>query len=141
MLNLQIVKLSCALFCAVLFLSGCATTANYQTIINNWQGAKIQDLINTWGKPDGAVRQANGHIVYLYTRQHITTVPSPRALQTPYTYVGNTPIMGHGFTDFSGNTVTLYCHTLFETNAQGIILNSRCQGNNCVASGCRGLIP
>lgn len=129
------------LFCAFFLLAGCATTAKYQTILNNWQGARVQDLMNRWGNPQAVMKQPNGHTTYLYTRQHIATVPSPGAPQTNLTYVGNTPILGNGFTPFSGNTVTLYCHTLFEANAQGLILNARFQGNDCVSSRSGGLIP
>lgn len=135
-------KLSRILVCIAVFLfAGCATTANYQRIINNWQGARAQDLVNTWGGPDAVVKLACGHSIYLYKRECIATVSQMAPAPAGYVNVGNTPILGHGFSEFSGKTTRLYCHTLFEVNNQGFILSSRFQGNNCVSSRTNGLVP
>lgn len=137
---LKINNLYFIFFCALL-LSGCATTANYQKVVNNWRGNSAQNLINCWGDPDAKVKLPNGHTDYLYIREHIANVPNQAPAPATYTNVGTTPIQGHGFSEFSGITRKLYCHTLFEVNDQGIIVSSRFQGNNCVSNRASGLIP
>ncbi len=141
MLNIKIKNLYQLLLCCTLFLVGCATTANYQKVINNWQGTNAEALVNTWGNPNAKVKLANGNTVYLYTREHIVAVSAPAVPATNFTTVGNTPILGHGFSEFSGATRKLYCNTLFEVNSQGLIVSTSFQGNNCVSNRANGLIP
>lgn len=119
----------------MLLLSGCATTKNYQQVMNEWQGAKAQDLVRVWGNPDSAVKLPNGNTTYMYYRQQQFTTPSSNAAPT-FGPFGTTRYSG-GFAGMYGagygQTVSLYCRTLFEINSQGIIVSTQYHGNNCVA--------
>ncbi len=116
--------------------SACATTANYQQVLANWQGQNIQDLIKMWGDPDAAIKLPSGNTTYMYTRQQLYTAPGYPTNQPPTFLSAAGPVVSPGVnTTFTGNqTVNLTCRTWFETNPQGIIVNSRFEGNNCVSS-------
>lgn len=134
-------------FLSVIILSalllGCATTANYQSVLNNWQGRQFQTLVACWGAPESGVRSANGNTTYLYNRHQLYTSPLPAApTNTPFVDVNGTPMATTAFTgNFGGKTTSRYCLTWFEVNPNGIIVGSRFQGNSCVANRANGLVP
>ena len=115
-------------------ISACATTANYQHMLNNWQGARMTDLINHWGYPDSAIKLPSGNTVYMYTHQQLYTMPTPMVPSMTFVNVNGTPIYATGFVGggYGGQTQLLYCRTWFEVNRNGVIVNSQFQGNNCV---------
>jgi hypothetical protein len=138
----KIIKFGFMLLCVCL-VSGCATTANYQRILNNWQGAKMSDLINTWGYPDAAVRLPNGDLVYMYTRQRFYTTPTTPMMTPTIINVSGTPMYATTYNGMvmGGQSYILSCRTWFEVNRQGVIVNTQFQGNNCIASNSSSLKP
>jgi len=130
------------LLCVIfpLLLSACATTTNYQQVLNHWQGARIQDLMTHWGPPDGAVKLANGHRIYTYKRLHIYSNPLPISTAPNFVSINGTPMYTTAF-GYGGQTVSRFCQTWFETNSQGIIVSSQFEGNNCIANNPNSLIP
>lgn len=137
-------KISQVISCLLLMfaLAACATTANYQQALSQWQGAKIQELIAVWGSPEAAVKLPNGNTAYMYMRQQLYTAPPPPAMTPGFVNVNGTPMYGADFVGgASGQTVTLYCRTWFEVNPKGLIVSSQFQGNNCVATKPNVLLP
>lgn len=115
-----------------LLLSGCATSANYQQQLMQWHGARAQDLVNAWGYPEASIKMPNGDTVYMYSRKQSYTQPS---YPTPTFTVTGAPIYGIGYNQmYGGQTISLTCRTWFEFNAQGIIVDTRFEGNGCIAS-------
>lgn len=47
-------------FVILLFLAGCATTANYEKILKSWVGAHVNNLVRRLGSGDGRVRARRG---------------------------------------------------------------------------------
>jgi hypothetical protein len=110
-------------------LSACASTAAYQQQMKQWQGKNIQLVKQQWGQPEAAIKLANGHVLYQYTRKNFYTIPDPKRQPIP---------LSNTFTSYekpwnSNQTMIRYCRTTFETNAQDRIINVRFSGNNCLA--------
>lgn len=114
-------------------LAGCATTANYQQSLNRWQGAQAQDLVKAWGNPDSSIRLQSGNTIYMYMRKQLYSRPVTPPMPT-FTVTG-TPVYNMGFANaYAGTqTLSLYCRTWFEMNNKNVIINTRFEGNNCVA--------
>jgi hypothetical protein len=49
-----------------LFLSGCATTGNYEKILQSWTGSDINRLIESWGPPSSTFEMPNGNKTYTW---------------------------------------------------------------------------
>ena len=136
-------------FLSLYILSGCATTANYEKILNSWVGNHVDNLISQWGSPASTYRLSDGGQVLEYSNQRIvqtggytTTVP-----QTTYES-GTANVYGSGgsvYGSYSGTSTTyvqnttpiknysMQCVTRFTTNAQQIITKWAWQGNDCKA--------
>jgi hypothetical protein len=111
-------------------LSACASSTMYQQQMQQWQGKNIQTLTRQWGEPDSAIKLANGHKLYQYTRKNFFTIPEPK--RSPFNTNNNI------FTSYeepwgSSQTMVRYCHTTFETNKHGHIIHTSFNGNNCLA--------
>jgi hypothetical protein len=119
---------------SLLLLSACATTKNYQAMLNHWQGAPVKDLMQSWGYPDAGVKLPSGNTVYMYTRQQ-TFIAPPTPNTTPTIINANgTPLAVTTYNGqfIGGQELTMTCRTWFEVNPQGVIVGTRFQGNNCV---------
>ncbi len=130
-------------------IAGCATTAGYEEVLNAWVGFHIDDLVSSWGPPQGSFKLSDGSMVLEYTQTRNVqmggdTYSSP---QTSYhsglaSAYGST---GSAYGTYSGSTTTyvqkqtptynlnLWCKTRFTANPNGIITKWRWQGNNCIA--------
>ncbi len=130
-------------------LAGCATTANYQKILNSWVGYNVDNLVMRWGLPANSYPLSNGGRVLEYNKQrnvqiggYTTTVP-----ETTYNS-GTANVYGTGGSahgTYSGTSTTyvqkttpvqniaMQCITRFTVNAQGTITNWAWQGNDCTA--------
>lgn len=135
-------KIIVSLIISLLALTGCANTANYQRVVNNWRGANAQGLVATWGAPDAVVRLPNGNTVYMYSHQQLYSTPTYSSQVAPV-FVNKGVPYSVGFNDVfdRSQTVSLYCRTWFEANPRGVIVSSQFQGNNCVASNPNSLKP
>jgi len=49
-----------AAFISIALLSGCATTANYEEILDTWVGSHVDDLVVSWGPPQGTFDLSDG---------------------------------------------------------------------------------
>ena len=143
------VKMIYALIALVVIFAGCATTANYEKILNTWMGTHVDNLISSWGPPQGSFKLSDGSMVVEYVNSrnvqmggYTYTVP-----QTTY-HSGTTSVYGYGgsaYGNYSGTSTTyvqqqtptynvnLFCKTRFTVNPQGIITRWSWQGNNCKA--------
>ncbi len=114
---------------AIFNLSSCATTANYEKILDSWLGQSEGSLIDSWGPPDSAYETGNKKYL-TYTRSSTGYVPGTApTYQT--TIIGSvaysTPVGGS-----PGFSLNYHCKTTFTVN-YGTINNWRYEGNNCVA--------
>jgi len=132
-----------AIFITAFLLTACATTKNYQVMLNHWQGSNIQDLMKSWGYPDAGAKLPNGNTVYMYTRQQtFIAPPTPNTTPTIINARG-TPLAVSTYNGefVGGQEIPMTCRTWFEVNPQGVIVNTRFQGNNCVTNNPNRLTP
>lgn len=118
-------------FFFIFLTAGCATTAKYEAVLDSWMGHDINELINSWGYPDGSFDHPNGNKVYAYSSSGSYIMPTTYNTQSTYTGVGNT-IYGNSYiTGYGGQTLNFWCKTFFEVNSSNKIVNWRWEGNNC----------
>lgn len=124
----------CLLVC--LLATGCATTANYKHMLNNWQGANATTLMKTWGYPDGAVKLPDGNTVYMYVHKRDFMQPPSPIVAPVIINASGTPaaVTTYNGMFIGGRTEHLFCRTWFEVNPKGEIVNSRFQGNDCISN-------
>ena len=60
---------------AVFALSGCATTAGYEKVLDSWVGAQEVDLVRSWGPPVQAY-ETGGRKFIVYSAKRNVCLPS-----------------------------------------------------------------
>ena len=118
-----------AICLSLTLLGGCATTANYEKILNSWVGSSELDLIRQWGPPAQAY-ETSGRKFIVYQSSSNMYIPGTDPTYTT-TLVGNT-----AYTTSSGGTpsrnIDLSCQTTFEISGNEIV-SWQWQGNDCTA--------
>ncbi len=115
---------------AILFtLAGCATTANYEKILQSWVGDTELNLIRKWGPPRESYETGGSKfLVYSSSRNVYLSGTAPSYTTT---VIGNT-----AYTNAVGGTpgqnIGLSCQTTFEISGERIV-SWRWQGNACKA--------
>ncbi len=112
-----------------LVLAGCATTANYEAMLNSWMGLPEVELVSGWGPPIQAY-EVGGKKFLTYSSQRNVYVPGVApTLQT--TFVGNT-----AYTSSIGGSpsqnIGLACRTTFEIQYDKV-RSWKYEGNDCKA--------
>jgi len=141
-------KLSIA-FIGMAFLVGCATTANFEKLLNKWVGRHVDQLVSSWGPPHRSFQLSTGGSVIEYEESrniqiggYTTTVP-----QTTYNNgtVNAYGSGGYGYGTYSGTSTTyvqrttpvqnlhMRCIVRLTIDPQGIITKWSWQGNDCKA--------
>jgi len=113
----------------VIGLSACATTANYEKILNSWVGANVNQLVSSWGYPENSFTAPNGNTVYAYNSSGSYTTPTNTT--TTYSGYGNSVYANTSTT--GGQTYNYTCQTFIEFNQKNIITTWSWKGNNCKA--------
>lgn len=110
-------------------LVGCATTANYEKILNSWIGYTELELIRKWGPPQQSY-EAGGIKFLVYSSSRNVHIPGATPSYTT-TVIGNTV-----YTNQVGGTpdqnIGLNCQTTFEISGERVV-SWRWQGNDCTA--------
>ena len=114
---------------AVFALSGCATTAGYEKVLNSWVGAQEIDLVRSWGPPV-QVYEAGGRKFTVYSAKRNVYLPGTSPTyqtnvigNTAYTTaVGGSPAMNLGMS----------CMTTFELEGSRVV-SWTYKGNDCKA--------
>jgi hypothetical protein len=117
----------CTSIVFIFVLAGCATTANYEKMLDSWVGATELDLIRQWGAPVQAY-ESSGRKFLVYNSQRNVFIPGVQPTYTT-TMIGNT-----AYTSAAGGTpaqnVALSCQTTFELLDDEIVSWSW-RGNDC----------
>src|SRR3546814_10352470 len=114
---------------AFILLAGCATTENYERILQHWVGAHADRLVTAWGPPDSQYTLSDGSRVLQYSRRRLVD------------YGGNyfpEPVFVDGRTLWLPSWDPTYivarvCITRFTVDPQGIVREWRWEGNDCIA--------
>jgi hypothetical protein len=110
----------------VMLLSGCATTEKYEAKLNRWIGHSINELMASWGYPDGSFDAPNGNKIYVYSNQSSFTTPTMTTIR-PNLYGPPTAYTTGGFTR------NFWCKTYFEVDNDKRIIKWSWEGNNCIS--------
>jgi hypothetical protein len=110
-----------------LFLNACATSANYEKILDSWVGSNVDELVISWGYPVNSFKAPNGNTVYAYSSSSSYTMPTNTT--SNYNVYGNS-VYGSSTTT-GGQTLNYSCQTFFEVNENNIITTWRWKGNSC----------
>lgn len=102
---------------AFLLLGGCATTANYENILQSWVGQDADRLVASWGPPAQTYQMTSGKLLTFVSEQGAAG----------YTHYGQFTNMA--LTTYSSN----YCKTTFEVDGLNTIRSWRWEGNTCRA--------
>lgn len=118
--NLSLVLLLCLLI-------GCATTANYEKILNSWMGMSENSLVSSWGPPNNFY-ESGGTRYLTYAKSRSGYVPGVApSYQT--SFVGNTAYTTQ-VGGYPGFIYSANCSTTFTIN-NGVITSWRYEGNAC----------
>ena len=98
-------KIFCILM--ILLLSGCATEAGYQKIVNSWMGSSKHNLIESWGTPTSTYKEDEHTEYFDYIETSISS-------------------------DSYGHVYNWQCKTTF-TITDNVITSWRYDGNKCRA--------
>ncbi len=125
---MKCIKQTLALVMMIL-LTGCfATTAKYEEMLSSWVGSTEQQLVGSWGVPDGLYK--TGGAVYLtYYEANSGYTPARAPTSSVTNVVGGTAITQY-YGGSSGSSYSRSCKTTF-TIVSGIIQAWAHKGNNC----------
>ena len=112
-----------------LLIAGCATTANYEKILQSWIGMPEIDLVRKWGPPSSVYE--NGGIRFITYEQSAQGYVPGTAPSYQTTRIGNT-LYTQTVGGSPGYTYTQACRTTFEVVNERIA-SWRWQGNACRA--------
>jgi len=134
------IKITLILF-LFLGLSGCATTAKYETKLNTWIGTNEDYLISSWGVPDKEYHLSDGKKAVEYVSKNTIrsggyTYAVPQTVYHSGT-IGNKPYSGTS-TQYVMQTepvqkYRLFCKTSFIINTKGQVESWHHEGNDCVS--------
>ncbi len=106
------------LFALAVLMSGCATTAKYEKVLNSWVGSPSDQLIAKWGPPSSSFPLNDGSTIYTWNHS---------GAPTSYT----------NYNQFTGQLMTTtnvpWCNTSFRVGGDGVVQNWRWEGNACRA--------
>jgi len=97
---------------------GCAsifpTTHNYDETLKTWIGKHVDELVKSWGPPQGSYKLSDGGTVIEYSRSRIVKYHM------------------YDYEEYGGYQVdTLWCRTIFILDPKGIISSWKHEGNDC----------
>ena len=113
----------------VLALAGCATTANYEKMLNGWVGAEEIDLMRKWGAPDKTYETGGTKFLTYVSSGNVYVPGVAPTYQT--TVIGNT-VYTNRVGGSPAQNIGLRCTTTFEVR-NNKIQSWQADGNYCVA--------
>ncbi len=122
-------KKSIGLFIFISVLFGCATSANYEKILNSYVGATELDLIRQLGLPQQTY-EVNGIKFIVFSSSRNVYVPGVAPTYTTTVY-GNTAYTNR-VGGMPSQNIGLSCQTTFEISKERVV-SWKWQGNDCKA--------
>lgn len=123
-----------AIVAVVLALSGCATSAKYEALLDTWKGKNINELVESWGYPDNTITAPNGNTVYVYGYHQSTYIPKTNYVSSGVGFDGGNLDSRISISSFGGYTVEENCSTYFEVDSGKTIIMWKWKGNACKTS-------
>ena len=105
---------------------GCASTANYESILHAWVDRSADELVREWGYPDDQLTAPNGNLVYVYRKREIYSAPG---LYRGLWYGGRS------YSIYDPTEIAQFeCTTFLEVDKLNRIVRWEWRGNSCVAA-------
>ncbi len=140
------------------FILGCATTENYEAILNQWVGKSESELVTAWGIPKDNYKLDDGGKILLYSNSHSVETGGYSYTMPQTTYrtetIQGTPVYSRdpiatmqsaqprtyqiktteNVTTTVPKAIKNYsCETRFHLDNKGIVKDWKWQGNDCVS--------
>jgi hypothetical protein len=112
---------------ACLILAGCATTANYEKMLDTWVGAPELELVRSWGPPIRSYETSGRKFLVYQSNRNVVIRGTAPSYTT--TFVGNTAFINPVGGSPSRN-VEFKCQTTFELS-EAKVVSWRYEGNDC----------
>jgi hypothetical protein len=121
---------------SIIAMSGCATTRNYEKVLNALVGSHEDDLVALFGQPNKSYNYPDGTSVIEYNRSRVVDeIVEKPYLNMPGEYQGNEHIPPDNYIDTPDVYYKiLWCKTRFVLDQDGIITSWNHEGNDCKAS-------
>ena len=113
-----------------LVLESCATKANYIATLDTWVGGTEDQLIDSWGPPNGLYNRKDGGKILTFAWSGGYNLPGQT--NTTYGVIGNTTTTTTTVTP--GPYIRTGCKTNFYISPSGIINKWNFDGNTCVSN-------
>ena len=113
-----------------LLLEGCATQSNYKALLDTWVGGTEDQLINSWGPPNGLYNKPDGGKILTFAWSGSYSLPGYPSTSSS-TNMGVTTTVT---TVPSDTIIQTGCKTNFYFSPEGRITTWRFQGNSCVSN-------
>tara|TARA_R110000765_G_scaffold419573_1_gene523885 strand:+ start:103 stop:603 length:501 start_codon:yes stop_codon:yes gene_type:complete len=113
-----------------LTLNGCATQSNYKAELDTWVGATENELVNSWGPPNGLYNKPDGGKILTYQESGSYSLPGYPSTSSS-TNMGVTTTVT---TVPSDTIIQTGCKTNFYFSPEGRITTWNFQGNSCVSN-------
>jgi hypothetical protein len=114
-----------------ILLSGCATTAKYESKVASWETKDSQALVKAWGQPDAIEKLSTGNRMFVYARlKHVPVAfGSDRVIASrPVNKTGRSVAsQGSGF----DGEVYIRCATYFEVAPNDKVVSTLFRGDEC----------
>jgi hypothetical protein len=121
--------LALAVVALAFVLAGCATTENYERILQSWVGRTELDLVRAWGAPQRTYETGGSKFLVYSSGRNVYIAGTPPAYTT--TIVGGTAYTSRiGGTP--GQVIGMRCQTTFELKEDKVIA-WQWHGNDCAA--------
>lgn len=116
------------LWILVFIVTGCATTAKYEKVIDSWVGSSEQNLVRSWGPPDQVYDAGDGIKYLTYVTSRNVYIPGSSPTYSTQV-IGNTTYT-NSYGGSAAQNIHASCKTSFEVK-NGVITSWRYKGNDC----------
>ena len=93
-----------------LTLNGCATQSNYKALLDTWVGGTEDQLVNSWGPPNGLYNKPDGGKILTFAWSGSYYLPGDTSTSSSSTYDG---VVTTTTTVSPGSYITTGCKTNF----------------------------
>ena len=129
-----IVSRLCILISTLAFLAACETYEGYRQIMESWVDSHADNLVASWGPPDGFYENADGSRILRYSSASSYYVPGTTYSNPVTTYNSNgSPTTTYNSYTTPGYTVSSSCTSTFFTDPSQYIVRWTAEGDDCVA--------
>ena len=129
-----IVSRLCILIATLAFVAACETYEGYRQLMESWVGTHADELVASWGPPDGFYENTDGSRVLKYSYASSYYVPGT-TYSNPSNSVNSVGALTTTYSSYTtpGYMVSSSCTSTFFTDPSQYIVRWTSEGGDCVA--------